>query len=200
MINRGMTLFGNLLEQHARNLAYIAALAQRLLPFEPVDTVRLLNTGLVLIISVLVYLTARQLTSGSALAGSAALLTWFLWEPVFGNVMFYFNTVMGFFILVALGVWLALHERRPMLRRVIDRAAPWRSHPRQAARVGSGDPDGSGAGDLRATLRTRTNEIAVYLLGVAVLPLALIAVMIAQGTLDQYVYWNWTFNLSGLMP
>ncbi len=199
MMNRGLTLFGSLLEQHAPATSYIAALAQRLLPFEPVDTVRLLNTGLVLLISVLIYVTARRLTSGSALAGGAALLTWFLWEPVFGNVMFYFNTVMGFFILVALGVWLALHERRPILAALLTGLLLG------AATLGKQHAWGEvilfGAGlFLLPTTAARGRQLAVYALGVAVLPLLLIAVMIAQGTLDQYVYWNWTFNLSGLMP
>jgi hypothetical protein len=199
MMNRGMILFGNLLEQHAPATSYIAAFAQRLLPFEPVDTVRLLNTGLVLLISILVYQTARRLTAGSWLAGNVALLTWFLWEPVFGNVMFYFNTVMGFFILLALGVWLTWHERRPFLAALLTGLLLG------AATLGKQHAWGAvivmGAALLvYAPQANRNRQIAVYLLGVAVLPLALIAVMIAQGTLDQYVYWNWTFNLSGLMP
>ncbi len=48
MMNQGKLLFGHLLEQHAPGSTLIAALAQRLLPLEPLAVAQILNVLLLL--------------------------------------------------------------------------------------------------------------------------------------------------------
>src|SRR5215813_2540968 len=75
MMNQGRTLFGNLLEQHAPGSSVIAALAERILPFEPIVTDKMLNLLLVLALSWLIYRLANRL--GGFFAAAVALLFWF---------------------------------------------------------------------------------------------------------------------------
>lgn len=194
MMNRGMTLFGNLWEQHAPLTSIIAAAAQRVLPFEPVDVDRVLNLALVLITTVLVYRLAYSLADHSPVAGVVAAGWWFLWQPVYGNILFYFDALLGTLFCAALLVWVEQGERRP-------RAASFAAGLLMGLAVLAKQHAWAGVGLFALWLAvTRRRALWLYLTGALALPLLAVIVTAAQGTLDAYLYWTYGYNLSGLMP
>ena len=194
MMNRGMTLFGDIWEQHAPGSSLLGALAQSLIPLDPGMVIKLLNTALALAMTVMVYQLARRL-SGQASAGILAAAVWAWWEPVYGNVMLYFDTLLAGSILAAL---LAYCHRR--------------GRPTRGQIILTGLLMGL------ATLFKQQAWLAVGLLGMwllvwhrswriglmyglaaLLLPLIQWAALASQGLLDGYLYWNWEYNLAGTM-
>ena len=96
-----MALFGDIWEQHAPGSSLFGAVAQALLPIEPALLIRLLNTALVMALTLLIYQLAQKL-SGMPSAGILAALVWAWWEPVYGNIMLYFDTLLALCALLAL--------------------------------------------------------------------------------------------------
>jgi hypothetical protein len=194
MLNQGMTLFDDVIEQHAPGSSLLAALAQRLLPVAPLTAVQLASLALALATTTLVYLLARYL-GGGVWPGLAAAGVWFWWEPVYGNVLFYFDTLLGFLLLLAAVIWLI--PRWPGWRRALlaglalGAATLAKQHGWAAALI---------FGGWLLAFEHRPRELAAYAAGALALPALLVIVMAAQGTLDAYLYWNWGFNFSGLMP
>ncbi len=192
MINQGRTLFGDLLEQHAPATSLIAALAQRLIPADPVLVDRLLNLLLVLAITLLIFTLARQL--GGALAGLIAVLIWFWWEPVYGNVLFYFDSLVGLLVMAALTAWIALAPRKPdwlapvIAGLLLGGATLAKQHAWAVVIVFA----------LWLLIAERRRLLA-FSAAVLILPLAALLIAALQGNLAAYIYWNWTFNLSGYM-
>jgi hypothetical protein len=194
MMNRGLNLFGQIWEQHAPLTSIIAAGAQRLLPFDPVDVDRLLNLILVLITTVLVYLLAYRLTDQSPVAGVVAAGWWFLWQPVFGNILFYFDAVLGALFCAALLVWVALGERRP-------RIAALTAGLMMGLATLAKQHAWAGVGVFALWLAvSHRRALWLYLVGALAFPLLAVIVTAAQGTLNTYLYWTYAYNLSGLMP
>ncbi len=194
MMNRGMTLFGNLFEQHAPLTSLIAAAAQRVLPFDPVNVDRLLNLALVLITTVLVYRLAYQLADRTPVAGVVAAGWWFLWQPVYGNILFYFDAVLGALFCAALLVWVEQGERRVRSAALVagllmGLATLAKQH--------------AWAGVVAFALWlafAHRRALWPYLAGALAFPLLAVIVTAAQGTLNAYLYWTYAYNLSGLMP
>ncbi len=195
MMNRGMSLFDDIQEQHAPGSSVIGAAAQRLLPIvNPALLAKLLNTLLVLAFTALIYWLAQHL-AGSATAGILAALVWAWWEPVYGNVMLYFDTLMALCVLAALIVYYARSEP-PSRRQVfivgilLGAATLFKQQAWLAVGV-----------MLLWLIQAKLpwQSLLTYLGAVLLLPLALLALLLAHGTLPEYLYWNWTFNLSGLM-
>ena len=194
-MNNGLRLFDDILEQHAPGSSMLAAAAQRALPLaDPALLTKLLNTVLVIALTALVYLLAKRLAH-SAAAGILAALVWFWWAPVYGNVMLYFDSLLALCLTAAMLVTFA------------DSAAP---SPRRLIVIGLL----MGAATLFKQqawlalalmllwlmLVERRGRIALVFLGAALLlPLLQWLWLWAQGALTSYIYWNWTFNLSGLM-
>lgn len=194
MMNRGMTLFGNLFEQHAPLTSVIAAGAQRILPFDPVDVDRLLNVVLVLITTVLVYRLAWFLADRSPVAGVAAVSWWFLWQPVYGNILFYFDAVLGALFCAALLIWVEQGKQRP-------RAAALAAGLLMGLATLAKQHAWAGLCVFGLWLAvTHRRALWPYLLGALIFPLLAIMVTGAQGTLNAYLYWTYSYNLSGLMP
>lgn len=194
MMNRGMGLFDTLLEQHAPGSSLIAAAAQRLLPYEPIVTARLLNALLVMAITALVYVVARHIADGNVTAGLAAVLVWFWWEPVFVNVMFYFNTLLGFGVLLAVTARLTLDKRLPdwllaLLCGLILGAATLAKQHGWAAVILFG-------AWMLLPPRAKLHEWVAFIVGALMFPALLALVYAGQGLLDSYIYWNWTFNVT----
>jgi hypothetical protein len=198
MMNRGMTLFGNLLEQHAPGSSILAAVAQRVLPFAPVDVVRLLNIALVIAGTLLIYALAARL-SGDARAGLAAAVVWAWWEPVYGNVLTYFDTLLGLLLTLAALVWLALQERKPAAlaplaaglilgAATLAKQHAWAAVFLFALWLAAFRPRGG-----------RWRDPLLLLAAAFVLPALAMLAFAFQGDFERYVYWNWGFNLSGLM-
>lgn len=193
MMNQGMTLFGTLLEQHAPATSVIAALAMRLLPIvEPVLVTRLLNLGLVLTTTLLVFWVARRLSGD--LAGIAAAAMWFWWEPVYGNILFYFDGLVGLMVLLALVVWLRFASNQPGWRATM--AVGLLMGGATLAKQHGWLPVVLFGGWLFVYAR---HKLGAYVVGVVVLPLAEVGIVTLQGDLQAYLYWNWQFNLSGFM-
>ncbi len=193
LMNNGMRLFDDILEQHAPGSSLLGAAAQRL-PLDPAQAIKLLNTLLVIAFTLLIYLLAKRL-AGSATAGILAALVYAWWEPVYGNVMLYFDTLLALCVLAALLTYFAKPER-PSTRQVIligllmGAATLFKQHAWLAA----------GLMFLWLMLTDGRRKIAlVYAGAVLLLPLFQWALLLAEGSLSSYFYWNWTFNLSGLM-
>ncbi len=192
MMNQGRTLFGDLLEQHAPATSLIAALAQRVVGGDPVLVDRLLNLLLVLALTLLIFNLARHLAG--TVAGVIAALIWFWWEPVYGNVLFYFDSLVGLMIMLALTAWISLERRQP----------GWFAPVIAGLLLGGATLAKQHAWLGLALfglwlLLTHRRLTTAYVVGALILPLAAVLVTVAQGTFADYIYWNWTFNLSGLM-
>ncbi|MBZ0294854.1 MAG: hypothetical protein K8L99_19995 [Anaerolineae bacterium] len=192
MMNHGLALFDTLIEQHAPGSSLVGAVIQRMLPLEPVAAIQLANLVMVLAVTVLVYWLARRLAS--PLAGIAAALVWFWWEPVYGNVLLYFDTLLGLVLLLVAVIWLWPGERswpRLLLMGLLLGAGTiLKQHAWGAVLL---------VGLWLAVFYLRPRQLTAWVIGVLIAPVLLVAAMIAQDTLAAYLYWNWGFNLSGLM-
>ena len=194
LMNQGSALFDDIWEQHAPGSSLLGAAAQRLADIDPGLLVKLLNTLLVAALTVMVYQLARQL-AGAASAGLMAALVWFWWAPVYGNVMLYFDTLLACCLLAALLVYFR-RPAGPSARQVLlmgllmGAATLFKQHAWLAIAITGG----------WLLLRERSWRMAgFFAAGALILPLLQWLVLLAQGTLESYIYWNWTFNLSGLM-
>ncbi|MCU0512756.1 MAG: hypothetical protein MUE40_09310 [Anaerolineae bacterium] len=193
LLNRGYTLFDNVIEQRAPLSAVLLAGAQRLLPLEPVDVVRLLNIALVLLLDVLIFRLAWCL-GGGAVAGGLALLVWAWWQPVYGNVLFYFDTLLGLMVLA--GVLVAVP---PLLAGRLT----WQRALLTGVCLGIGflfKQHGAGAAGLLGLallVVAGPRRLAAFVAGLLLPLLPVVGVIAAQGHLEAYLYWNYIVNLSG---
>ncbi len=189
MLNRGMTLWGDVLEQHQPLSTLFAALALRLSPLDPTQTVRWLNLALTLLITVLVYLCAQRLSDGRAWAGVAAALWWCVWEPAYNLIALYFDNWIGFLLLVAACLWLS--ERRPTWRvpfgvgLLLGAALMTKQHGLAAVLLFP-------IGLLLFRPQRRRVDLFAYALGCAIIPALMLLWIVAQGTLNSYIEWVWT--------
>jgi hypothetical protein len=190
MMNHGRVLFGNLLEQHAPATSVIAALALRLLPFDPLTVDKLLNLLLVCTVTLLVYELARRLAQGSTIAGLSAALVWLWWEPVYGNVLFYFDSLLGLCVCCALACFVFLKGNRAAFFAglLMGAATLAKQHAWAAVVVFA----------FYMVAVHKRGQIRFFI-GLLLLPLLTLVVVAAQGNLERYLYWNWAFNVSGLM-
>ena len=194
MMNRGKALFSDIWEQHAPGSSLLGAAAQALLPaVDPALLVKALNTALVIALTLLIYHLATRL-SGKPSAGALAALYWVWWEPVYGNIMLYFDTLLAFCVLLALIVYYHA-EGRPTLRRIaltglfMGAATLFKQHAWLAvALVG-----------LWLLVTGNRKSILVYTLAALALPALQLLALAAGGLLDGYIFWNWTYNLRGFM-
>jgi hypothetical protein len=192
LMNNGRTLFGDVLEQHAPATSVIAALAQRLIPLEPLLVTRGLHLLVVSALTILSYGIAARLSVHGKLAGLLAAAALFWWMPVFGNILFYFDTLLGLF--VCLGIFLLLTAQESWQRALLAGlsfgvATLAKQHGWAAVIVA-----------VAWVLLTFRRGRAAFMIGVVTLPALAIAITVANGTLANYIYWNWTFNLTGIMP
>ncbi len=187
---RGKTLFGDIWEQHAPGSSLLAAAAQSILPLDPALVARLLNALLVASLTLLVYWLARRLRSEAA--GLAAALVFAWWLPVYGNVLLYFDTLLALCVLAGLCLYFGasqLSRRRLLCIGICMGAATlFKQHAWLAVALAGVWLLGDG-----------WRGAFIYLLGALLLPLLQWAALAAAGLWDTYLYWNWTFNLSGLM-
>ncbi len=195
MLNEGRALFDTVVEQHAPGGSLLVALAQRVLPFPPLLTVRLLDVLLVILTGLLVYHVASKL-AGQAAAWTA-LLFWVWWEPVYNNILFYYDAIVGAMILLAVSLWLALARRQPWWLAplgtglILGGATLFKQHAWLGVIL---------FGLWLLLQREERARLATYLPGALLPPGILVLCMATQGHLQSYMYWNWVFNLSGLMP
>jgi hypothetical protein len=199
MMNHSMTLFDEILDQHAPGVPVIAAVAQRLLPFDALESARILNLLLVLFTSVLVYALAKRLHS--AWAGAAAVLCWALWEPVYNNVLFYFDSLLGALIVAGVVAWFVTASNArwwlaPLLTGLLLGAGALAKQHGWAAIV----LFGMWLLVTRPRARAPWRDLAVFAASALMFSLLAVGVIAAQGNLETYIYWNWTYNFSGLMP
>ena len=193
MMNQGKALFGDIWEQHAPGSSLLGAVAQALLPIDPALLIKILNTALVVALTALIYQLAIRL-SGKPSAGGLAALYWVWWEPVYGNIMLYFDTLLALCILLALTVYWH-SEERPSLKRIalmgalMGAATLFKQHAWLAVAI---------VGVWLLTTENR-KTLLVYALAALALPALQWLALGAQGLLDSYIFWNWTFNLRGFM-
>ena len=193
MMTQGRTLFGDIFEQHAPATSLIAAAAQMLLPFDVAQVDRLLNTVTILLISICVYVIAFQL-SHKAWVALVALATWVLWSPAYANVLFYFNTLLVLFVLMALALWFRSEQKswwQVLLVGLLMGASTLAKQQGWAA-VGF-------FGLWMLWQRVPFRYLVLYSIGALILPLLTVGIIAAQGNLQNYIFWNWTFNFSGYM-
>ena len=195
MMNRGATLFDQILEQHAPLSSAIAALAQRALPFAAVDVDRLLNLILVLLLTLLIYVLTMQLSDGNQTAAVAAILVFALFVPVYGNVLFYFDTLLGFWVLLATVIWVRHDDAKSnwesiLTGLILGLATISKQHAWLVVILFL----------LWIIWNIRQIRVIAFFLGGVIIPTAIVMIIVAlQGNFDNYIYWNWTFNLAGLM-
>ena len=194
MMNRGLTLFGEIWEQHAPGSSLLGAAAQRFLPLDPGLLAKLLNTLLVVALTALIFQVAARL-SGSSAAGLLAAAFWAWWEPVYGNVMLYFDTLLAFCVLAALLVYYHRGEG-PSLRQIsligllMGAATLFKQQAWLAVLI---------LGIWLLTTDRRSRTLLLYIAAALALPLLQWILLAAQGNWDAYLFWNWTFNLGGYM-
>ena len=194
MMNRGMTLFGDIWEQHAPGSSLLVALAQSLMPIDPALLLKLLNTLLALAMTVLVYRLAIQL-SGKASAGILAAGVFAWWAPVYGNVMLYFDTLLAVCVLAAL-LFCCRHHQQPTRRQIIlagllmGMATLFKQQAWLAAVL---------LGLWLFSCHRRWRILLVYVTAALLIPLIQWGVLISQGLWENYLFWNWEFNLTGFM-
>lgn len=194
LMNRGMTLFGDIWEQHAPGSSLLAAAAQSLIDIDPGLLVKLLNIALVLALTALVYQLAKQL-EGDEWAGilAAAVFAW--WAPVYGNVLLYFDTLVGLCLLAALVLSFrnrdgATAGQAAAVGLLLGASTLFKQHAWLAVGL-------MGAWLL---LTERRRRRALVYAGAAIsLPLLQWIVLWSGDLLDSYIFWNWTFNLGGFM-
>lgn len=194
MMNQGSALFDTIWEQHAPGSSLLGAAAQRLVNIDPALLVKLLNTLLVVALTVMVYWLAKRL-AGASSAGLLAALVWAWWAPVYGNVMLYFDTLLALCMLAALLIYFRSAER-PSPRQILlmgllmGAATLFKQHAWLAVAIVG----------CWLLLSERRGAIAlVFATGALLLPLLQWLALLAQSSLESYTYWNWTFNLSGTM-
>lgn len=196
LLERGGVLFDTVIENRPPGLAAIIAAVQAASPLDAVLTLRALNLLLVCAVTLLTFAIGAKLLN--SLAGLLAATAWFLLEPVYGNILFYFDGVLGAFFLLAVAIWWRFEGRRPA----------W------LAPLGVGILLGSsilikqhavavavlfGVWLLLFSSR-RVSNLLFYMLGVSVFPVLLLIIVSAQGNLDSYLLWNWSMNFSSVHP
>ena len=193
LMNNELRLFDEILEQHAPGSSWLVAVALRLTGMAPALLIRLLDTALILAFTALVHILASALAR-SSLAGLLAALVWAWWAPVYANVMLYFDALLAFCVLGALCLYYArsgaLTTRRFFAIGLLLGAATLFKQQAWLA-----------LGLMLLWLLIREGRRGALITAVAalLLPAAQWALLLAEGAFDAYVYWNWTFNLSGLM-
>lgn len=194
MMNNGKVLFGDIWEQHAPGSSLLGALAQSFIPLEHDLLIKLLNMLLVITITLLVYRLASKLTDKPS-AGILSALVWVWWEPVYGNVMLYFDTLLALCILLTLVVYYQ-REGKPSLTQVVvmgllmGLATLFKQHAWLAV----------GLVGLWLLIVHRHPKIWIpYGIAALIFPLMQWGILLSQGLFDSYVFWNWGFNLSGYM-
>lgn len=195
MMNQGRSLFGDIWEQHAPGSSLLGAAAQSLLHvIDPALLVKLLNTLLAVALTLLIYQLARRL-SGKESAGVLAALVFAWWEPVYGNVMLYFDTLLAVCVLSALVIYCRSSEQ-PSTRQIIligllmGLATLFKQHAWLAV----------GVMGIWLLLYERRRQIwLLYGAAALLLPLLQWAVLAGLDLLESYRFWNWTFNLTGYM-
>lgn len=190
MMTQGRVLFGSLLEQHAPATSVIAAITQTVLRIDPLLADKLLNTLLVTANTLLIFAIARRVAGDNNTAGLAASLVWFWWEPVYGNVLFYFDSLLSFCLCCAIACLLYLKGSRALFLAglFIGLATLAKQHAWLAAVV-----------FFTYVLFVHRRGVLIYVVGLAVLPVLAVLIVIVQGNFQNYWYWNWQFNFSGLM-
>ena len=194
MMNRGLTLFGDIWEQHAPGSSALAAAAQALIDIDPGALVKWLNIALVLALTILVYLLARRL-AGDDWAGVLAAAAFAWWAPVYGNVLLYFDTLVALCVLAALLLHFYDCERPTGWRMaavglLLGASTLFKQH----AWLGVGV---FGLW-LLLTMRRR-QDLLVYCGAALALPLLQWLALSGADVFESYIFWNWTFNLSGAM-
>ena len=190
LMTRGHRLFGDIWEQHAPGSSLLAALAQSLLPLDTALATRLLDALLVAALTLLVYWLARRLADDAAGLLAALVFAW--WAPVYGNVMFYFDTLLALCLLAGLCLVYRREDLSPgralALGLCFGAATLFKQHAWLAVAL------------LCLWLWRDGWRISLLALaGALILPLLQWGALAAAGLWDGYVYWNWTYNLSGLM-
>ncbi|MEP7292684.1 MAG: DUF2079 domain-containing protein [Chloroflexota bacterium] len=182
LMSRGMTMFGNMFENRPPATGIILAALFRLLPqIQPLLLVRALNLLLILALTLLVYALAKRLT-GSVRTALLAVVLWALWEPVYGNILFYFDTLVG--LLLVLAAILGMGTKRTSaiaLCGVLLGLATLFKQPAWAAAFLFG---------LWLVAQRRWRDLAALIGGALVFPLLTVLIIALQGNLSSYLFWN----------
>ena len=194
MMNRGMVLFGDIWEQHAPGSSLLGALAQSMLPLEPDLLIKVLNTLLIILITILVYQLATKLSEQST-AGILSALIWAWWEPVYGNVMLYFDTLLALCILVALVIYFQNNDNPRLIQIILmgllmGLATLFKQHAWLTVGL---------IGIWLLVVHRHPKIWITYGISALIIPLIQWGILLSQVLLESYLFWNWEFNLGGYM-
>ncbi len=201
LMNRGYRLYDNLIVHRAMGTGVLIAWLQPLFGDDVLLTVRVAHTALVLATTALVFVLARRLLGdGPALL---AVLFFALIEPVYGNILFYFDAALALCYLLACLSWVSIEERGwrgPLLAGLIlGLGVHFKQH--AVVMVGVVMIWRLGVGlYVRETFRRVFRDIMAFCVGAAVFPLLGVVYALAQGVLAPYLYWNYIFNLTMKFP
>jgi len=201
LMTQGMTLYKDIRIGYNPGTAVVLAAAMRILPLEPLTALRLMDTLLVMVISVAVFWVAYQLSGRRYSAAVIAVLVWTLWEPIWGNTMFYPDKFLGLFPLLTIGCWIVTEER----------SSGWLAPFLAGLMLGAGfmvKQHGLAMAGLFGiwlvifgrTRRSSLQNILAYCLGFAVLPVLAAAIIILQGNLQTYAFWAYTVHFLAERP
>lgn len=112
LLNRQFVLFETLYEARGPLrtllLTFLEALTQQFYPL----ALRLLDLGLALLITWLIFRLAKRLSQGSRLAASSAIVVWLLWYPIINYIVLYFDAALSLAAIAAISLYL-VYEGRP---------------------------------------------------------------------------------------
>jgi hypothetical protein len=182
LMSRGLTLFDTILENRPPATGVLLAALFRLLPsIEPILLVRALNLTVILALTMLIYALAKRLT-GSTFAGLVAVIFWVLFEPVYGNLLFYFDMLVGLLLLLA--ALIATNSQRATaiaLCGLLIGLATLFKQPAWAAVILFG---------LWLMVQRRWRDLIVFACSALVFPLLTMVIVTLQGNLESYLFWN----------
>ncbi len=193
---QGRTLFDTVIEQRPPLIAALLSVLYCWLPLEPITVLKLLNSLLVVGISLLIYVLVLRLGRQNRWAALSAVVFWVWWEPVYGNTLFYFESVLGLVILLVVLTWLHAEQKNrawgPLIGGLLLGLA---TQIKPQSLLSAVVLFIWVAFFAPGSLRQRGRDIVLIGLGTLVVPAATVGIITAQGNLESYLYWNWLFNL-----
>lgn len=195
LLARGGEFSITVIESRPPGLAALLVVLQRLIPIEPILLLQILNVAVVIAILWLVFTAGAQILH--RMAGLLAAIVWFLLEPVYGNILFYFDTVLGLIFLAAVLLWWRLGPRYPrltalLLGLLLGSATLIKQHAWVTVAI-------VGLWMLLVARRQRFH-IVLYAVGALLVPGAVLLYFLARGSLDSYLLWNWGMIFSSVRP
>src|SRR5690606_13708542 len=122
-------------------------------------------------------------------------LVWAWWEPVYGNVMLYFDTLLALCIVLAMVIYYHRDNHLSLVQVIaigllMGLGTLFKQHAWLAVTI---------LGLWLIVVHRHPKISITYGLTELVIPLIQWGVLLSQGLFESYLFWNWEYNLSGYM-